>query len=161
MDGPDIRGETIFTLVRVPAARSETRDWWIIAALAVIGWLGAVAFLGSYRPNQVARTLYTLAPRETLFYTALALAIGAAVALALARRRALAGAALMVAAFLGGHLLYPWLYRLLPANMGGFITSGGVHRCSQADRLGPHVEHRCASIPRRRTPQATVDCPSQ
>jgi membrane protease YdiL (CAAX protease family) len=116
MNGVDIRTETVFTLLRLPAARSETRDWWTLAALVVIGWFGAVAFLGRYRPNQVATTLYALAPRELLFYGALALAIGAAVALAVTRRRELGGAALMIAAFLAGHLLFSWLYLLLPAS---------------------------------------------
>jgi hypothetical protein len=46
-----------------------------------------------------------------------ALAIAAVAALAAMRRRELAGAALMVAAFLAGHRLFPSLYLLLPARL--------------------------------------------
>jgi membrane protease YdiL (CAAX protease family) len=94
MNAIDIRAETIFTLLRLPAARVPVRDWWTLAALALIGWLGAVAFLGVYRPNQVARALYAVAPRDTIFYGAVAL---------------------MILAFLVGHPIYAWLYTHLPA----------------------------------------------
>jgi hypothetical protein len=57
MNPIDIRTETIFTLLRLPAARSRPRDWWTLAALAVIGWLGAVAFLGRRLPRRRARYL--------------------------------------------------------------------------------------------------------
>jgi membrane protease YdiL (CAAX protease family) len=115
MNGVDIRAETIFTLLRLPAARASARDWWTLMALAVVGWLGAVAYLGRYRPNQVARTLYAIAPRDVLFYGAVVLALSAALGLVMARRRHLAGAALIIAAFLVGHLAYSWLYQLIPA----------------------------------------------
>jgi hypothetical protein len=60
MNPIDIRTETIFTLLRLPAARSRPRDWWTLAALAVIGWLGAVAFLGRRLPRRRAwRALLT------------------------------------------------------------------------------------------------------
>jgi membrane protease YdiL (CAAX protease family) len=112
----DIRTETIFTLLRLPAARVPARDWWTLTVLAVIGWLGAVGYLGAYRPNQVARALYALAPREVLFYGALAAAVLAAALLAATRRRSQAGAALMIAAFLIGHPLFAWIYPHLPAS---------------------------------------------
>ena len=112
----DIRTETIFTLLRLPGARVPARDWWTLAGLVVIGWLGAVAYLGEFRPNQVARALYAIAPRNVIFGGALALAALGAVALAAARRRDLAGTALMIAAFLIGHPLYGWVYEYLPAS---------------------------------------------
>jgi membrane protease YdiL (CAAX protease family) len=114
----DIRERTIFTLPRgdEPGASSRA-DWAGAAFLALTAWVGAVAVLGQYRPNQVARMLARLAPADLLFWGAL----GATVALALAalatRRRTLGGAALVVAAFLAGHLVLGWAYSLVPARM--------------------------------------------
>jgi membrane protease YdiL (CAAX protease family) len=109
----DVRTETIFTLLRLPATGRPAPVWWTLAALAVIGWLGAAACLGAYRPNQISRVLNAVAPRQVLFYSALATAVAMAAGLAAMRRCELAGSALMIAAFLGGHLLYSWAYGLI------------------------------------------------
>jgi uncharacterized protein len=113
----DIRSETIFTLLRLPTARVPRRVWWILAALVMLGWIGAVAYLGRYRPNQVADILLGVAAREILFGGALVLALASAVTLSMTRAPRLAGAALMVFAFLVGHLLYAWIYPRLSARL--------------------------------------------
>lgn len=56
-----------------------------------------------------------MASRETLFYVAVGLAISMAVGLAAARKRDLAGAALMIVAFLLGHLAFTSIYQFIPA----------------------------------------------
>ena len=99
MDRVEIRDETIFTLLRLPAARTDVRDWWVLAALTVIGWLGAVAFLGGTGPDPMARTLYAVASPEMLSYAAVALALASAAPWPRCASR-VAGTALMVAAFL-------------------------------------------------------------
>lgn len=109
----DVRDETIFSLLRLPEAQRPPPTWWTLAILALIGWIGAVAFLGAYRSNQVARVLGAVASREVLLYGSMGAALAIAVGLALARRRLLAGSALMIAAFLAGHELYAWAYAMI------------------------------------------------
>jgi membrane protease YdiL (CAAX protease family) len=111
----DIRDETVVTLLRLSSVRAAASDWCTLVVLAVVGWVGAVAYLGRYRPNQVAQVLYAVASRETLFYGAIAVTLAAVVGLRLIHRRQLAGAALVIASFLVGHLAYAWLYQFMPA----------------------------------------------
>jgi membrane protease YdiL (CAAX protease family) len=111
----DIREETIFSLFRRADLRPRsTAVWWWMTALVLLGWLGAVAYIGRLRPNEVASLLSALAPGDNVFVGAITgivlLAIGARVAGA----RPLAGASLVVAAFLFGHQLNAWLHPWLP-----------------------------------------------
>jgi hypothetical protein len=112
MNSMDVRDDTIFSLLR--AGRSRT-DWWWLGLLVVVGWAGAVAYLGRYRSNQVSRVLEWVAPADVMFYGAAAVAGLLGIALAAAGRRALSGAALVIAAFVLGHVLYGWLYVRLDA----------------------------------------------
>lgn len=116
MDAADLRTRTIFNLPRAGESGGSTRaDWIGLAILGAIAWVGAVAYIGQFRRNQVAQLLYAVAAADILFWGAFVAAIVAAAIAFLRGSRALAGAALVVAAFLGGHELYSLAYRALPA----------------------------------------------
>lgn len=105
---------TVFQLAALPAARASDRmRWRWLGALVVLAWLGSVGFLAAYRETEVSRLLTGLLSGRTLFFTTVALAVAVA---GIAWRRgeqALVGAAVMVVAFLGGHLLYEVVYPLI------------------------------------------------
>lgn len=126
MNGPDVRDQTVFSLLERADTRPASRDaWWTLAVLAALGWLGTVAFIGRYRPNQVASLLYRAAPSETLFLGAIAATVLFAAVARAAGRGPLAGAALVVAAFLFGHQAYAWLHPLLPGRFVFPLRSTG------------------------------------
>lgn len=109
-----IADATIFQLLRLPEARAHDRtQWWWLAGLAGLGWLGATAFLSRYRDTQVAQVLTAVAPASVIFWSCTALALAAALAAAATGRRALAGAGAMVTAFLAGHEVYAAAYGLV------------------------------------------------
>lgn len=137
MNSMDVREETIFSLLKRADARPSSRATWLwLAGLALIGWVGAVAFIGRYRPHQVVRMLSLLAPRDVLFWGALALALGCAMLAIIAKRLTLSGAALVIAAFLFGHQIYAWLYPHIPARFDlPFLTNADALRFA-VSRLG-------------------------
>jgi len=85
-----------------------------LAVLILAGWSGATAFIGRFRANQVSRVMAAIAPPDTFLLVAIGVTLLMAIAAALAGRRAYAGAAAMITAFLVGHQLYAWLYVHLP-----------------------------------------------
>ncbi len=116
MNAPDLSLRTIFTLPRPGEPGGSQRAQWLqLGILALAAWIGAVAFAGRYRRNQVANGLYSLAAPEVWFWAAFGVAVALAAGAIMARRKELAGAATMVAAFLGGHWIYALLYPLTPA----------------------------------------------
>jgi membrane protease YdiL (CAAX protease family) len=124
----DVRSETVWTLLRAPAARATSRAAWAwLLLLGLTAWVGAIAFIGRYRMHEVVRALYALAPREVLYMGALVITTGVFVGARMAGRRGLSGAALVVTAFLAGHQLYAWVYGFLPANFDvPFATNGAA-----------------------------------
>jgi membrane protease YdiL (CAAX protease family) len=125
MSAPDLSQRSIFTLPKTGEAGGSTRVQWILLGLlALPAWTGAVAFAGQYRRNQVARSLYLLASHEVWFWAALGLAVVAAAGSLLLRRKEFAGAAMMIAAFLGGHVIYAYVYPLTPARFR--VPFGGL-----------------------------------
>lgn len=115
MSAVDVREETIFSLFKRADLRPRSAAvWWWMVALVLIGWLGAVAFIGRLRPNEVASLLSALAPGQYLFVGSMAAAFLFSIGARLAGARALAGTALVVAGFLFGHQLNAWLHPWLP-----------------------------------------------
>lgn len=114
----DIRERTIFTLPSGTEPGAPTRaDWVWSAAIALLAWVGALAYLGRYRRNQVADMLYRIAPWEVLFWGALGATLALGLIALATRRRAVGGAALVFAAFLAGHPLLQLVYAILPSGL--------------------------------------------
>jgi membrane protease YdiL (CAAX protease family) len=112
----DIRERTIFTLPTGTEPGASTRtDWVWSGAIALLAWVGALAYLGRYRPNQVAEILYRMAPSDVLFWGALGATLAVGLVALATRRRAVGGAALVFAAFLAGHPLLELVYTFLPS----------------------------------------------
>jgi hypothetical protein len=87
----DVRDETIWSLLRHPAMAGPGRAWPLVAGLALVGWIGAVAFVGRYRSNQVSGALYALAPPNAWFVRTLIVATAAVLGLVIARRSEICG----------------------------------------------------------------------
>jgi membrane protease YdiL (CAAX protease family) len=78
---------------------------WAIVPAAV-AWIGGVAFLGRYRPNQIAEALAGIAPLHTLFWACIAVGVVGCLAAALRRRRGHAVLWAGVVGYLAGHVLF-------------------------------------------------------
>lgn len=110
----DIAQSTIFTLPRADARRYS---WIRLFLLALLGWVGAVAYISRFRRHQVAALLESVAPFEVLYWGSVALCLMLASWWLVRGMRSHGGAALIVAAFLLGHELYGIVYGLLDARV--------------------------------------------
>lgn len=113
---------TIFTLDH--DGRTRPSDWSFLAGLVLAAWLGTVAFVGQYRPNEVAGVLARIAPPAILHALAVVAALViAAIALA-ARRSRQAGAAVVVVVYIAAHALFEALYPHFPIGFAIPFRSG-------------------------------------
>ncbi len=109
---PDTRADAVFALLRRPDLRASPWQWAALALLTAIAWLGATAFIGRYRQNQVAQLVELIVPGPRAFLMMLgAGAVLAALGYAF-RRTTFAHAATIVTGLLAGHALYERLYPL-------------------------------------------------
>ncbi|MGQ0643441.1 MAG: hypothetical protein ACT4P6_22065, partial [Gemmatimonadaceae bacterium] len=109
----DTTQDTVFSLLRRPDLRASRAQWAALAVLVVLAWFGATSFIGRYRPNDAARIIDSVIPGSSAFPVMLVVALILAALGVAFRRTRIACAALIVAGFLAGHLLYAWLYELL------------------------------------------------
>lgn len=111
----ETRAHSVFTLFgkeRAGAAR-----WLMLVLLAVLAWAGGVGLLGQFRPTQVSRMVADFAPLDLVFWSSFGAAVAITVLAAVARRGALAFAAGIVAAYLGGFYLSGFAFRYLPLDV--------------------------------------------
>ena len=108
----DTASDTIFSLLRRPDLRASRADWSALVLLILVGWVGATAFLGRYRPNEVARALNAMIPGDDAFHVMLGAAVAVGALGVIVRQRRLTWGAALVAAFLAGHVLYARLYAI-------------------------------------------------
>jgi membrane protease YdiL (CAAX protease family) len=108
----ETREHSIFTMLGVE--RAGAVRWIMLVLLAVLAWLGGVAFLAPYRPTEVSRMVAELAPLSTVYWASLGGSLFIALAAASARAWALSWAAATVAGYLGGFYLSGLFYQHLP-----------------------------------------------
>ena len=116
----ETREHSVFTLVGREGA--GVGRWLMLGLLAVVGWLGGVAFLGDYRPTQVSRLLATFAPLDQVYWVSLAVAGAIAVGAIVVRRWALGWAAATIAGYLGAFLLFSLLMSQFPPGVALPLT---------------------------------------
>lgn len=80
--------------------------WALAIVPAVLAWVGSVAFIGQFRPNQIASGLAALVPLFSLYWACVALAGLGVVAMTLFRRRGHAVLHAAVLGYLAGHALF-------------------------------------------------------
>lgn len=117
MSALDVAGETIFSIVRRKDSRTAWEGWLPLVLLGAAAWIGSVVSLGQYRPNEVARVFFAVAPASTWYWGSVA-CVGILVVFGvLTRRRALWGGAAVVAAYLLGFLAYRWIFVMIDVDV--------------------------------------------
>lgn len=95
------------------AGRARATDWLLLAVLTLAAVIGAMAYLGPFRPTPVSRALLDVVPLHTAYYGAIGLAMLVFLGGLSFRDRGIAYAGAMVAAFLAGFSVYGYLHGLL------------------------------------------------
>ncbi|MBL0926172.1 MAG: CPBP family intramembrane metalloprotease [Phycisphaerales bacterium] len=83
--------------------------WRAAIVPAVLAWLGSVAFIGQFRPNEVAGLLARAAGLGLIFWTCAAVSAAGIVAMAVGGRRPHAVLWAAVTGYLVGHAVFAWL----------------------------------------------------
>lgn len=92
---------------RIPAWR-----WMAALTLAALAWLGALAFIAQFRPNQVWALIAPFAPNKLVYFTCLGGAAAIAALSLIARQKHVAALGAAVTAFLGAFWFSGLFYRL-------------------------------------------------
>lgn len=108
----ETREHSVFTMVGREGA--GLGRWVMLGLLAVIAWLGGVAFLGDYRPTQVSLLLAAFAPLDQVYWVSLTVAGVIALGAIAAGRWALGWAAATVAGYLGAFQIFGLLMGHFP-----------------------------------------------
>jgi hypothetical protein len=108
----ETRAHSIFTLLGQEGA--GIWRWLMLITLAVMAWLGGVAFLGQFRATQVSRLVASFAPLDQVYWAALTVAAMITVVAVLLRRWPLGFAAATIAAYLVGLYFSGFLFHFLP-----------------------------------------------
>lgn len=129
--GSHVPDAGMFDLARL---EPPPKDWALAVAPAAAAWLGSVAFLGQFRPNEIADALASVAPLDVLHGLCVAACVVGGAAAIVARRRPLA--VLWAAVF--GYLLGHPLFAVLPVHES---IDFGIPFASGADGWA-FVQHR-------------------
>jgi membrane protease YdiL (CAAX protease family) len=122
---PDAPAAGMFDLDRI----QPPPEGWALAVLpAAVAWLGGVAFLGQFRPNQIADAIAGIAPLGLLFWACMGLAAAGLVCMARWGRRGHAVLWAGVLGYLAGHALFAALpvHHLIDFSIPFTSTADGV-----------------------------------
>jgi membrane protease YdiL (CAAX protease family) len=89
--------------------RTSAGRWALLALFAVAAWLGAMAYLGPFRPTDISRLLRQVASLDVIYWSVTAVAAGALCAMLALRNRRGAYLAATVLAFILGMRAYGWM----------------------------------------------------
>jgi membrane protease YdiL (CAAX protease family) len=101
------------SIFQLPSAdRTRATDWLLLCVLTAAAIIGAMAFLGPFRPTPISRALAEIVPLQLAYFGAVGVAVLAFLSGLALRDRGAAYAGAMTAAFLAGFLVYGHLHQL-------------------------------------------------